>query len=120
MTVWYLTADLMFSSRVVSYAERAGHSVVMAPSPTMLADRLKQSSGEAPALVIVDLTLPGLQVEQVVPSLRAAAPTAKLLAYGPHVYTEQLAAAQVAGCDVVMTNGQFDRSMAELLRPDAG
>ncbi len=116
MTVWYLTDDLMFSSRVLSYAERAGHTVVMVASPAMLASRIAEAAeGDAPQLILVDLSLPGLAIADVVPQLRAAAPSARILAYAPHVHTDKLAAAQAAGCDDVMSNGQFDRSYAQIL-----
>jgi DNA-binding NarL/FixJ family response regulator len=114
MTFWYLTNDLMFSSRFVAMAERSGHTVVMAAAPTMLIDRLAQAGPEEPATVVIDLTLPGLNVGEVMPRLRAAAPQAKILAYGPHVQTELLSAAQTAGCEV-MSNGEFHRGMAALL-----
>ncbi len=115
MNVWYLTADLMFSSRVVSQAERAGHAVMMIASSALMADRLKLAAGDPPALVIVDLTLPSLQVAETIAELRAAAPAAKIIAYGPHVHTDFLAAAQAAGCDAVMSNGQFNNSLAAIL-----
>lgn len=115
MNVWYLTADLMFSSRVVAQAERAGHNILMIASPALLVDRLKLAANDPPGLVIIDLTAPGIRVGEVVPQIRAATPGAKILAYGPHVHTELLAAAQSAGCDAVMSNGQFNNSLATLL-----
>jgi CheY-like chemotaxis protein len=114
MTFWYLTADLMFSSRFVGMAERSGHSVVMAAAPSLLLDRLAQSPAE-PATVILDLTLPGLDVADVVSRVRQAAPLAKIVAYGPHVQVQLLAAAQAAGCDEVLSNGEFHRNMAAML-----
>jgi DNA-binding NarL/FixJ family response regulator len=115
MNVWYLTADLMFSSRVVAQAERAGHAVMMIASPALLVDRLKLAASDPPGLVIIDLTAPGINVAEVVPQIRAAAPEAKMIAYGPHVHNDLLAAAQAAGCDAVMSNGQFNNSLASLL-----
>lgn len=113
MTVWYLTDDLMFSSRVLSHAERAGHAVIMLASPAMLADRIQQA--DSPQLVIIDLSVPGLEIASLVTAVRAAAPGAHILAYAPHVHVDKLAAAQAAGCDQVMSNGQFDRSYAGIL-----
>src|SRR4051812_1475569 len=113
MTFWYLTSDLMFSSRVVAQAERSRHSVVMAAAPTMLIERL--ALGHEPGVVIIDLSLPGLDVADVVARVRAASPESKIIAYGPHVYAELLAAAQAAGCDAVMSNGEFNRSLSAIL-----
>ena len=115
MTYWYLTGDLMFSSRFVGMAERSGHTVVMAAAPTMLVDRLAQAGQTEPATIILDLTLPGLHVADVVGRLRGAAPQAKILAYGPHVQTQLLAEAQAAGCDEVLSNGEFHRNMQAML-----
>lgn len=116
MNVWYLTADLMFSSRVVGQAERAGHAVMMIASPTLLVERLKLATNDPPGLVIIDLTAPGLKAAETVPQIRAAAPAAKIIAYGPHVHADLLAAAQTAGCDAVMSNGQFNNSLAAILQ----
>lgn len=116
MTVWYLTDDLMFSSRVLSFAERAGHTVVMVASPALLADRIRQAtSGDPPEIILLDLSLPGLQIQTTVDELRAAAAQARIIAYGPHVHVAKLEAAQAAGCDMVLSNGQFDRSFTSLL-----
>jgi DNA-binding NarL/FixJ family response regulator len=114
MTFWYLTNDLMFSSRFVGMAERSGHTVVMAAAPTLLIDRLAQSP-EEPATMIIDLTLPDLDIADVVPRVRKAAPLARVVAYGPHVQVNLLAAAQAAGCDEVLSNGEFHRNMPAML-----
>lgn len=115
MNVWFLTADLMFSSRVVAHANRAGHAVTTIASPTVMQDRLPTAGDAPPDLVILDLTAPGLEPETLVPQIRGAAPGAKILAYGPHVHAELLASAQQAGCDQVMSNGQFNANLAALL-----
>jgi hypothetical protein len=38
-----------------------------------------------------------------------------ILAYGPHVHEDRLAAARAAGCDAVVSRGQLDREADSLL-----
>jgi CheY-like chemotaxis protein len=71
---------------------------------------------DAASAVAIDLRTPGLDVEALVPRLREAAqPQAAIVACGPHVHTESLAAATSAGCDAVITRGQFERRFDALL-----
>lgn len=114
MNCWYLTNDLMFSSRVAAQAERLGHTVVVVASPALLVERLAQASTES-NLVLVDLSLPGLDIAELAASVRSAAPATRIIAYAPHVHEDSLAAAQAAGCDQVLTRGAFDRQIGEIL-----
>ncbi len=68
------------------------------------------------ALVIVDLNTSGIDVRNVVASARALAkqPIA-VVAYGPHVHEDRLAEAQEAGCDEVLSRGQFNAQMDAVL-----
>jgi DNA-binding NarL/FixJ family response regulator len=54
-------------------------------------------------VVIVDLARSGAEVT----ALRVAAPTAKLVCYGPHVDDASAAAAREAGADVVLPRSRF-------------
>ncbi|HEV2968407.1 MAG TPA: hypothetical protein VGY55_00370 [Pirellulales bacterium] len=74
------------------------------------------AAAEAPPFVLLDLNVPGLDPRQLVPDLRAAAsPPRAIVAYGPHVHEDRLAAATAAGCDEVLTRGQFNARMDEVL-----
>jgi CheY-like chemotaxis protein len=67
-------------------------------------------------LVIVDLTTPNLDIRDAVQRLRAASPApAAILAFAPHVQADRLRAAVQAGCDQVLTRGQFSREMSSWL-----
>lgn len=46
---------------------------------------------------------------------RQLAPKAKVAAFGPHVQTARLEAAQAAEADFVLTRGQLDRQLPQLL-----
>lgn len=107
----FLTADLMFSSRVLAAAQAAGVALKIVPVASDFARHLTDEC----RLVLVDLTMPGLALGDVVTTARSAAPTARIVAFGPHVDEEALAAARAAGCDV-LTRGQFNANYAALLQ----
>jgi DNA-binding NarL/FixJ family response regulator len=113
MVVLYLTGDLLFSSRVSGAAANLGVPLQIAGS----VDKLQElASNNAARLVLIDLTLAGVDLQATVPAIRTKAPQAKIVAYGPHVHEEALAAASAAGCDEVLSRGQFDREFGRLLR----
>ena len=59
-------------------------------------------------VVIVDLARFGDQVTAV----RAVAPNARLVCFGPHVNEDAAAAASAAGADAVLARSQFFRDVA--------
>jgi DNA-binding NarL/FixJ family response regulator len=113
--VVFLCSDMMFSSRVLGAAATLGVNCKLVPNPALLAGAV----ADACRLVLVDLTLPGLDVAAAVTVVRGAAPPAKIVAFGPHVDEGLLASASAAGCDVVWTRSQFSKQYAELLREAA-
>ena len=113
-----LTADLMQSSQVAGAAQRAAAQLRVFSSADALCAALAEapSAEEAARLVIVDLAAPGLDVRSLLSQLDAL-PMGKppTLAFGPHVHTERLNAAREAGCDQVISRGQFQAQMDMLL-----
>lgn len=105
MSVLFLTQDLMFSSRLAQAGQRAGVTVRVLGNPDALVD---VTTTDSPGLVILDISTPGLDVEQAVASIRSVGEGTTVIAYGPHVHHERLEAAQSAGCDVVLSKGQFN------------
>jgi hypothetical protein len=59
-------------------------------------------------VVVIDLARFGDQVAAV----RAAAPAARLVCFGPHVDEDAFAAANAAGADAVLPRSQFFRDVA--------
>jgi DNA-binding NarL/FixJ family response regulator len=108
MSSYYLTNDLFFSSRVTGVAQRLGLDLRVVGS----VDRISEDC----SLVVLDLTLPSLDVAVAVPSIKERCPAARVVAYGPHVHEPLLAAATAAGCDEVLSRGQFDREVERVLR----
>lgn len=101
-----LTADLMFAARIRGAA--AGAAVVQSLA------RLLERVGPSTRLVLVDLQ--AREGVETVSAVRSAAPGAEVVAFGPHVAEEALAAARRAGADRVLPRGAFVRQLAELVR----
>lgn len=116
MKVVLLSSDMLVASRLRSTAERAGVTLGIAVNESDLASRLTDDT----QLVIFDLSQIGLQLPPAIATVRATAPAARVMAFGPHVEEELLAGAKIAGCDEVLSNGQFHREQAAILAKYAG
>ena len=113
MQVVLLSTDLMVVSRVQDAAARSAASVRVAVDVPALVNL----HGHVPAdFVIVDLASSPLAIDTLVSQLKAdAEPPTRIVAFGPHVHEERLAAARAAGCDLVMARGQFFSQVESLL-----
>jgi DNA-binding NarL/FixJ family response regulator len=109
--ILFLSSDLMFSSRVVSAAKAHGVTISLVADKAALADTIAADC----RLALVDLCLDELNLPAAVRAIKAGAPAAQVIAYGPHVDEGLLADAKEAGCDQVLTRGQFNKRYAELL-----
>lgn len=110
--VLFLTADLVFSSRASGAGQTLNVPVESLASPAAVVER---SSAGGVKLVLIDLGLPGLELEPLVTELKALPTAPAIVAYAPHVHEAKLQAAVGAGCDQVLTRGQFNTRLAELL-----
>ena len=107
--VVFLSGDLMFASRVRAAAEAAGLDFQLSGS---------LPEGRLIWWVIVDLATRSGAVEGLMQRCEQVCPDAKVLAYGPHVQVGKLEKAKQAGIPVVITRGQFDRSLGSLFDVD--
>jgi CheY-like chemotaxis protein len=115
MLIAFLTNDLVFPSRVSGVAQQLGARMETAATVHALLAKLTAESSQ-PVIVLLDLNLPGIDPATLVPQLNAlTAPPQAIIAFGPHVHEEKLAAAQAAGCHATLTRGQFDAQMQSLL-----
>ncbi len=73
---------------------------------------------DAEGVTIVDLSMPGMDVDTVISSL--ASGNTQVIAVGPHVHGEKLEAAQSAGAHFVLTKGQAHRELAAVLQGIVG
>jgi DNA-binding NarL/FixJ family response regulator len=101
----------MFSSQLLGASAKLGLKLTLATSAADAAAKMADGC----RLVIVDLTLAGLDLRAVVSAARERAKGARIVAFGPHVDEQALAAAEKAGAHVVMSRGQFHREYAGLL-----
>jgi DNA-binding response OmpR family regulator len=112
MRVILLTTDLMVTSVAQGAARRHGMELQVVAD----GDAALTAANDGPArLIAIDVRTPGLQIDALAPALRSGGREAYIVAFGPHVHRELLAAAARAGCDEVITRGEFDRRIDALL-----
>lgn len=105
MEIVLLTCDLVTQSRVEAAAMRCGAALKSVSNAESLIARCAELSAR---LAIVDLTAPSVDLAGAVAELKSrqdSQPT--IIAFGPHVHEARLAAAEAAGCDEVLSRGQF-------------
>lgn len=110
-----LSQDLMLSSMLTGPAHRAGWQLVSCRSWTALTDTIAQAQAadHDVRLVVIDLSLPGLELTaESVSQLHAH--SIATVAFGPHVHRDRLAAATAAGCQRVWSRGQLHQHADEL------
>jgi CheY-like chemotaxis protein len=112
MTALHVTNDLLFSSQVQSAADQIGVTLNVVRSAAELPRYL--DAGDV-RLVILDLTTADCGPGQLLPPLRRLPECPHVVAYAPHVMKARLQAARDAGCDQVLTRGQFHARMGEVL-----
>jgi DNA-binding NarL/FixJ family response regulator len=101
----------MFSSRVLGAAKTLGLECRLLAQPQQIA---AANAGDC-RLALIDLTLQPLDLPTAVAAIRAAAPQARIVAFGPHVDEALLGSAKDAGCDLVWARSQFHKQYVELL-----
>lgn len=111
MKTLLLSDDLMLSSQATQTARTAGGDVQVLSQQQIL----RECASLPSAQVILDLNTPLANLAEFVSQIRDSGCEAKIVAVAPHVHTAKIEAARAAGCDVVLTKGQFHASMAELL-----
>jgi len=109
----YLTSDLFFSSRVTSLARELDWPLEMAA--TVEAARRKADNDDV-SLLIVDLGKFAAQLPELVAEFRPRFAQLHVVAYGPHVNEAALEGARQAGCDEVLSQGQFNQLAGQILQ----
>ena len=109
MKCYLISRDLMFSSQVSGAAAQAGIEFQTMGTPADC------GVPEEASVVILDLTMPGLNIESAIHEAAAITST-KIIAVGPHVQGEKLEAAKEAGAHFVLSKGQAHRELATVLK----
>ena len=112
-SVVFLGNDLMFQSRIGSVVRNSGFRFLAIRDVDKLSEGLSHETQVK--WVLVDLGMVGLKLADIPGLVRASASGARLLGYGAHVQKDVLDVAVESGFDLVLTRGQFDRDMAEIL-----
>src|SRR5262245_58142674 len=107
--VLFVSSDLMFTSRVSGAAQSLGVSLSLASDAASIPQKIAADC----RMALVDLSLDGLNLPSVVRAIKSGAPSARIIAYGAHVDEAALADAAEAGCDIVLTRGQFHKQFAD-------
>jgi CheY-like chemotaxis protein len=115
VSVLLVTGDLMTSSRVGAAAVRCKISCLTA----LPAGSVEQAGQQGARLIVLDLAAQGLDLGVLVGQLKALPHHPKVIAFGPHVHEERLRLAAEAGCDEVISRGQFYARLDAILAPYA-
>lgn len=109
-----LSSDLTVLSRVEGAATRLGESVRNASGESQAVELCEAADVD---IIIVDLSMPSLDVASLVMRLKAIEDFSTIVvAFGPHVHEQRLAAARDAGCDLVVSRGQFFSQLDTILQ----
>lgn len=113
----YFASDLIWATRIKGVAEDLGFAARPVRTVQMLHDRLSDSPVRG---LIVDLDQPETALE-LVRAMREwekeahAATALKIIAFGPHVEAESLAAALRMGANAALTRGAFHHKLADVI-----
>ena len=113
MKLLLLSNDLMIGSCVEGAARQHGLTMQTVRDQQAAVDFASEADSR---VLIVDLRVPGLDVDALVKAVRDGRELhLPIVACAPHVHEAKLAAAREAGCDAVITRGQLDREVGEIV-----
>ncbi len=112
MRVVLLSGDLMLLARLEGAARQKNWTVSTATSSARVLELVRQEDCQ---LLVIDLKLADIDLSGLVSDLNTAPNPIPVVACGPHVHEDRLAAAREAGCDLVVTRGQFERDAETIL-----
>jgi DNA-binding NarL/FixJ family response regulator len=103
--------DLMFSSKVNAAAK--GRAIAWLPRGTKVAEQVAR---EKPDVLLIDLGAPQLDAVNAVKEIKSGeAKGTVVIGYVDHTREDLIEAARAAGCDQVLSKGEFARRLPELL-----
>ncbi len=113
MKLLLFSNDLMIGARVEGAARQHGLTMVTVGNQAVAIDAVREDDCR---LLVVDLRMPSLDVRALVKAVRDCRDdNLPIVACAPHVHEAKLAAAREAGCDAVITRGQLDRELGEIV-----
>lgn len=103
--------DLMFSSKVNAAAR--GKPIEWLKRGTRVAEQVKASK---PDVLLIDLASPHLDAVNAIREIKSGdEKSVTVIGYVDHTREDVIEAARAAGCDQVMSKGEFARRLPELL-----
>ena len=102
--------DLMFSSKVTAVAR--GKPIEWLKRGTRVAEQVKASK---PDVLLIDLASPQLDAVNAIKEIKGSGETVTVIGYVDHTRADVMEAARAAGCDQVLSKGEFARRLPELL-----
>ncbi|MFN7019929.1 MAG: hypothetical protein ACK4WH_01210 [Phycisphaerales bacterium] len=111
--ILYHCADLIWATKIKGTAEALG----LAARPVRTVEMLEARLGDTrPTGLVVDLEAPEVALALIGRARAEPGWAGKVVAFGPHVAVEAMAAAKRAGADAVMARGAFNAGMPGVLR----
>ncbi|MEC7501252.1 MAG: hypothetical protein VX970_05950, partial [Planctomycetota bacterium] len=110
MHIFLLSQDLLAISRVRGVAQ----SLQLSLTPLSSLTELQAAWRELPTALVIDLTLPDLNIEEVIRSVQSQRTRLPVIAFGPHVHLKNLERAEQSGCDQVYVRGEFFSQMQNI------
>ena len=109
-----LSRDLIFITKIKGTAASLGHSMLVAGTQSQA---ISMITTYRPPVVLVDLTAGEMAASAALKTYKElAGADAHLVAFGPHVDEDALAAAEAAGFHGVLPRSVFTAKLPELLR----
>ena len=110
----FITSDLMMASNAQAHAKQQGAKMVQVSSAEQGLATVRESR---PHLLLVDLQCPGLDIKSLGVSLGKLADAISPLTIGfaQHVEVEKLQTAKDAGFDQVLTRGQMNSQVGQII-----
>ena len=103
--------DLMFSSKVTASAR--GRPIEWLKRGTKVTDQVAASK---PDVLLIDLAAPQLDAVNAIREIKSGeCKGTTVIGYVDHTRAEVMEAARAAGCDQVLSKGEFARRLPELL-----
>ena len=103
--------DLMFSSKVNAAAR--GKPIEWLKRGTKVADQVNASK---PDVLLIDLASPQLDAVNAIREIKSGgSKSVTVIGYVDHTREDVIEAAKAAGCDQVLSKGEFARRLPELL-----
>ncbi|MCH2114523.1 MAG: response regulator [Pirellulales bacterium] len=109
MNILLLSRDLMLTARMEGVARNLGMPVISCADWATAVPALA-----ACRLIVLDLCMPQLDIGEIVAQASRLDPPLPIVSCGPHVHETRLAEAREAGCDLVVSRGQWDREAEKL------